>query len=51
MLVFIGMNTSIIQSFPLEFAGVGGAFSQVLFQGTFLPFFQGLLLDWNGADK
>jgi len=36
MLVFIGMNTSIIQSFPLEFAGVGGAFSQVLFQGTFL---------------
>jgi len=35
MLVFISMNTNIIQSFPLEFAGVGGAFSQVLFQGTF----------------
>jgi hypothetical protein len=35
MLVFIGMNTAIIQSFPLEFAGVGGAFAQVLFQGMF----------------
>jgi hypothetical protein len=35
MLVFISMNTSIIQSFPLEFAGVGGAFAQVLFQGMF----------------
>lgn len=32
MLVFIGMNTSIIQSFPLEFAGVGGSFAQVIFQ-------------------
>lgn len=32
MLVFIGMNTNIIQSFPIEFAGVGGSFAQVIFQ-------------------
>jgi hypothetical protein len=32
MIVFIGMNTMIIQSFPLEFAGVGGSFANVIFQ-------------------
>ncbi len=32
MLVFIGTNTAIIQSFPLQFAGVGGSFAQVIFQ-------------------
>lgn len=32
MLVFIGMNTAIIQSFPREYAGVGGSVAQVVFQ-------------------
>lgn len=32
MIVYIGMNTAIIQSFPLEFAGVGGSVAQVVFQ-------------------
>ena len=32
MIIFIGMNTSIIQSFPLAFAGVGGSFANVVFQ-------------------
>ncbi|KAL1405759.1 hypothetical protein Q8F55_007432 [Vanrija albida] len=32
MIVFIGMNTTLIQAFPLEFAGVGGSFAQVIFQ-------------------
>ncbi|WVQ63136.1 uncharacterized protein L199_001287 [Kwoniella botswanensis] len=32
MIVFIGMNTSIIQAFPLEFAGVGGSFANIIFQ-------------------
>lgn len=32
MFIFIGMNTSIIQSFPPEFAGVAGSFTQVIFQ-------------------
>jgi hypothetical protein len=31
MLIFIGINTSIIQSFPVEFAGVAGSFAQVVF--------------------
>lgn len=32
MFIFIGMNTAVIQSFPQEFAGVGGSFVQVVFQ-------------------
>ncbi|WOO83271.1 Drug resistance protein [Vanrija pseudolonga] len=32
MIVFIGMNTTLIQAFPLEFAGVGGSFANVIFQ-------------------
>ncbi|KAL1410691.1 hypothetical protein Q8F55_001633 [Vanrija albida] len=32
IVVFIGMNTAIIQAFPLEFAGVGGSFANVVFQ-------------------
>ena len=32
MIVFIGMNTSIIQAFPLEFAGIGGSFANIIFQ-------------------
>ncbi|XAO26332.1 hypothetical protein I312_105169 [Cryptococcus bacillisporus CA1280] len=32
MVVFVGMNTSIIQAFPLEFAGVGGSFANIIFQ-------------------
>ncbi|OWZ61110.1 hypothetical protein AYX15_06664 [Cryptococcus neoformans] len=32
MIVFVGMNTSIIQAFPLEFAGVGGSFANIIFQ-------------------
>lgn len=30
--ISIGMNTMIIQSFPIEFAGVGGSFANMLFQ-------------------
>jgi hypothetical protein len=32
MIVFIGMQTSIIQSFPLENAGTGGSVAQIIFQ-------------------
>ncbi|KAL0246983.1 hypothetical protein I308_104015 [Cryptococcus tetragattii IND107] len=32
MVIFVGMNTSIIQAFPLEFAGVGGSFANIIFQ-------------------
>lgn len=32
MFIFIGMNTSIIQSFPPQYAGVAGSFTQVIFQ-------------------
>ncbi|KLT46388.1 MFS general substrate transporter [Cutaneotrichosporon oleaginosum] len=31
MLVFIGVNCAIIQSFPFEYAGVAGSFAQVVF--------------------
>lgn len=32
MIVFISMNTMIIQSFPIAFAGIGGSFANVIFQ-------------------
>lgn len=32
MIIFISMNTMIIQSFPLEYAGIGGSFANVIFQ-------------------
>ncbi|TXT12792.1 hypothetical protein VHUM_01193 [Vanrija humicola] len=32
MVVFVGINTAMIQSFPIEFAGVGGSFANVVFQ-------------------
>ncbi|TXT04331.1 hypothetical protein VHUM_04218 [Vanrija humicola] len=32
IVIFIGMNTALIQAFPLEFAGVGGSFANVIFQ-------------------
>lgn len=31
MLIFIGVNCAIIQSFPVQFAGVAGSFAQVVF--------------------
>ncbi|TXT11737.1 uncharacterized protein COLE_02147 [Cutaneotrichosporon oleaginosum] len=58
MIVFIGTNTNIIQSFPLEFAGVGGSFAQVIYQigGVVgIAVQQGLLgtgegiSDWTGS--
>lgn len=60
MIVFIGMNTALIQSFPLEFAGVGGSFANVIFQvgGVIgIAIQQGLLstgdtsnpIDWTGS--
>ncbi|BEJ11140.1 hypothetical protein CspHIS471_0105620 [Cutaneotrichosporon sp. HIS471] len=61
MIVFIGTNTSIIQSFPLEFAGVGGSFAQVIYQigGVVgIAVQQGLLdtghggvADWTGSQN
>ncbi|WWC87529.1 uncharacterized protein L201_002419 [Kwoniella dendrophila CBS 6074] len=32
LICYIGMNTSIIQAFPLEFAGIGGSFANIVFQ-------------------
>lgn len=59
MVVFIGMNTSIIQSFPLEFAGVGGAFAQIIFQiggvigiaiqAGLISTGDGTIEDWTGS--
>lgn len=58
MIVFIGMNTSLVMSFPIEFAGVGGSFTNVVFQvfGVVgIAIQQGLLAtgegpdDWTGA--
>ncbi|WVQ78123.1 hypothetical protein IAT38_000204 [Cryptococcus sp. DSM 104549] len=59
MTVFIGMNTSIIQAFPIEFAGIGGSFSNIIFQvgsvvGTsiqagLLATGDGTVQDWTGS--
>jgi MFS family permease len=59
MVVFIGMNTSIIQAFPLEFAGVGGSFANIIFQvggvigiavqAGLLGTGDGTIEDWTGS--
>lgn len=59
MIIFIGMNTNIIQSFPLEFAGVGGAFAQIIFQiggvigiaiqAGLISTGDGTIEDWTGS--
>ena len=59
MIVFIGMNTAIIQSFPVEFAGVGGSFANILFQvggvigiavqAGLISTGDGTLEDWTGS--
>ncbi|OCF30724.1 efflux protein EncT [Kwoniella heveanensis CBS 569] len=59
MIVFIGMNTSIIQAFPLEFAGVGGSFANIIFQvggvigisvqAGLLSTGDGTIEDWTGS--
>lgn len=58
MVIFITANTLIIQAFPLEFAGVGGSFANVIFQvgGVVgIAIQTGLLdtgsgpLDWTGS--
>jgi MFS family permease len=53
MIAFIGMNTALVQSFPLEFAGVGGSFANVIFQvaGVIgIAIQQALLATGNPAD-
>ncbi|WVQ95586.1 hypothetical protein IAU59_002683 [Kwoniella sp. CBS 9459] len=59
MIIFIGMNTSIIQAFPLEFAGVGGSFANIIFQvggvigisvqAGLLSTGDGTIEDWTGS--
>ncbi|EIW69864.1 hypothetical protein TREMEDRAFT_68333 [Tremella mesenterica DSM 1558] len=59
MIVFIGMNTLIIQAFPIEFAGVGGSFANVIFQvgavigiavqAGLLGTGDGTIQDWTGS--
>ncbi|WWC72441.1 uncharacterized protein I206_106403 [Kwoniella pini CBS 10737] len=59
MIVFIGMNTSIIQAFPIEFAGVGGSFANIIFQvggvigisiqAGLLNTGNGTIQDWTGS--
>jgi MFS family permease len=59
MIVFIGMNTAIIQSFPVEFAGVGGSFANILFQvggvigiavqAGLISTGDGTIEDWTGS--
>lgn len=59
MIIFIGMNTNIIQSFPLEFAGIGGAFAQIIFQiggvigiaiqAGLISTGDGTIEDWTGS--
>lgn len=61
MIIFIGMNTNIIQSFPLEFAGIGGAFSQIIFQiggvigiaiqAGLIATGDGTIEDWTGSQN
>lgn len=58
MLVYIGMNTAIIQSFPREFAGIGGSVAQVVFmiggvvgiaiQAGLVSTGNGEVTDWTG---
>ena len=55
------MNTCIIQSFPLEFAGVGGSFANVIFQvggvigisvqSGLLSTGNGTIQDWTGSEN
>ncbi|KAK4688624.1 hypothetical protein P7C73_g1488, partial [Tremellales sp. Uapishka_1] len=59
MLLFIGMNTCLIQAFPLESAGVGGSFVNVVFQvggvigiavqAAFVGNSAADQLEWNGS--
>lgn len=61
MILFIGMNNGLIQSFPMEAAGVGGSFAQIVFQigGVIgIAVQQGLvgtgttqaeIMDWTGS--
>ncbi len=59
MIVFIGMNTTIIQAFPLEFAGVGGSFANIIFQvggvigisvqAGLISTGDGTIQDWTGS--
>ncbi|WVQ78085.1 hypothetical protein IAT38_000166 [Cryptococcus sp. DSM 104549] len=59
MIIFIGMNTSIIQAFPLEFAGIGGSFANIVFQvgsvvgisvqAGLLATGDGTIEDWTGS--
>ncbi|WWD20594.1 hypothetical protein CI109_105070 [Kwoniella shandongensis] len=59
MIIFIGMNTSIIQAFPLEFAGIGGSFANIIFQvggvigisvqAGLLSTGDGTIEDWTGS--
>ncbi|KAK1926913.1 major facilitator superfamily domain-containing protein [Papiliotrema laurentii] len=59
MLVFLGMQTNVIQSFPLEFAGIGGSFAQIIFQiggvigiavqAGLIATGDGTLTDWTGS--
>jgi hypothetical protein len=59
MIVFIGMNTSIIQAFPLQYAGIGGSFANIIFQvggvigiavqSGLLGTGNGTIQDWEGS--
>jgi hypothetical protein len=59
MIIFIGMNTSIIQAFPIEFAGVGGSFANIIFQiggvigiaiqAGLISTGDGTIEDWTGS--
>ncbi len=61
MIIFIGMNTNIIQAFPLEFAGVGGSFANIIFQigavigisvqAGLISTGDGTLTDWTGSQN
>lgn len=60
IVIFIGMNTALIQAFPLEFAGVGGSFANVIFQlggivgiavQTALVAGDGHVDDWKGTQN
>ncbi|ORX41180.1 putative efflux protein EncT [Kockovaella imperatae] len=59
MIIFIGTNTNIIMSFPLEFAGIGGSFANIIFQiggvigiavqAGLLSTGNGTIQDWTGS--
>lgn len=61
MVCFVGMNTGLIQAFPLEFAGVGGSFANVVFQiggvvalaiqTGLLSTGDGTIQDWKGTQN